>query len=106
MITVKGLKYEKSEKAYVKRGVKSNYVPFGASYGGNGSFMMSSKAPKVIFYWEDDGVTNKRDFYWFIKNHSTRKVTQNYCYDIYSNIEGKYFASIDDFEKEIISNCI
>ena len=26
MITVKGLKYEKSEKAYVKRGVKSNLV--------------------------------------------------------------------------------
>ena len=46
MITVKGFKYEKSKEPYVKRGVKSNYVPFGASYGGNGSFMMSPKAPK------------------------------------------------------------
>ena len=67
MITVKGFKYEKSKKPYVKRGVKSNYVPFGASYGGNGSFMMSPKAPKVIFLLEDDGIPNKRDFYWFIK---------------------------------------
>ena len=106
MITVKGFKYEKSKKPYVKRGVKSNYVPFGASYGGNGSFMMSPKAPKVIFLLEDDWIPNKRDFYWFIKNHSNQNVTRNYCQDIYNNLEGKHFASIDDFEKEIILNCI
>lgn len=106
MIIVKGFKYEESKEPYVKRGVKSNYVPFGASYGGNGSFMMSPKAPKVIFTFEDDGITNKRDFYWFIKNNSNRKVTRNYCQDIYSNLKEKYFASIEDFEKEIISNCI
>ena len=94
MITVKGFKYEKSKKPYVKRGVKSNYVPFGASYGG------------VIFLLEDDGIPNKRDFYWFIKNHSNQNVTRNYCQDIYNNLEGKHFASIDDFEKEIILNCI
>lgn len=106
MVSLTGFRYEKSTEAYLKQGVKNNRTPRGAVSGGNGTFLMAGDPPKVIFYISDNGNISTNNFYWTIKNNSSRRITERYCKSIFNNVESCTYASMEDLEKAIIANCI
>lgn len=67
---------------------------------------MTGDPPKVIFYISDNGNISTNNFYWTIKNNSSRRITERYCESIFDNVESCTYASMEDLEKAIIANCI
>lgn len=84
MITIKRYQYVPSAPGVYNHGVEQNSTLRGSVAEGNGSFVKPGEPPKILLFYIEDNTRHCVNLYSFIKQHSTRRITEKYANNICS----------------------
>lgn len=104
MITIKRYQYVRSAPVVCVQGVEQNSALRGSVADGKGSFVKPGEPPKILLFYIEDNTRHCVNLYSFIKQHSTRRITEKYANNICSLLlENKYFPEWKDVQTAIYS---
>lgn len=102
----RSLRWIKSEQLHLVQGVKGNRRPYGAMYGGNGSFMVSGPPAQLILTLEDSngrlGDINVIDIVKATNNW--QKLSENRVMQLESMLMQKGEIDVNDLSNELKLN--